>query len=84
LVHVHHCPFCPLDTLFGRFFAQSRARVGAAVAKGMALRTLGVSTSGLSKVFLKHIAQARYREQSLSAGPHLSAGHEQWQLILSL
>ncbi len=30
-----------VDHLFGSSFAQSRARIGAAVAKGMALRALG-------------------------------------------
>jgi hypothetical protein len=84
LVHVHHRPFSTIESLFGRFFAQSRARVGAAVARGMALRALGVSALGVSKVFLKHVAPARYRDQTLSAGPHLSAGHSQWRLTLSL
>ena len=84
LVHVHHRPFSSFDMLFGRFFAQGRARIGAAAAKGMALRALGVSAMGVSKVFLKHIAPARYRDQNLSAGPHMAAGHAQWRLILSL
>lgn len=84
LVHVHHRPFCNIDSLFGRFFAQSRARIGAAVARGMALRALGSSMLGVSKVFLKHIAPARYRDQTLSAGPHLAAGHTQWRLTLSV
>ena len=83
LVHAHHRPFTQPDTLFGRLFAQSRARIGAAVAKGMALRALGVSSLGVSKVFLRHIAPALYRDEYLSAGPHLSAGHMQWQLVLS-
>ena len=65
-------------------FAQSRARIGAAVARGMALRAMGVSALGVSKVFLKHVAPALYRDQILSTGPHLSAGHTQWRLALSL
>ena len=84
LVHVHHRPFCSLDSLFGRFFAQSRARLGEAMARGMALRALGCSALGVSKVFLKHIAPARYRDQTLSVGPHLAAGHTQWRLALSV
>lgn len=84
LVHVHHRPLTHIDQLFGRFFAQSRARIGAAVARGMALRALGASALGVSRVFLKHIAPARYRDQSLSTGPHLAAGHTQWRLTLSM
>ncbi len=43
--------------LFGTFFAQSRAQLGAAIARGMALRAFGTPSSmGLSKVFLRHIA----------------------------
>ncbi len=45
--------------LFGLFFAQpqSRARIGAAVAaRGMALRAMGCSLMGVSKVFLRHVA----------------------------
>jgi hypothetical protein len=83
LVHAHHRPFTHTDILFGRLFAQSRARIAAAVVKGMALRALGISSLGVSKVFLKHIAPALYRDEYLSAGPHLSAGHMQWQLALS-
>lgn len=83
LVHVHHRPLVSVDNLFGRFFAQSRARIGAAVARGMALRALGSSLLGVSKVFLKHIAPARYRDQSLAAGPHFAAGHTQWRLTLA-
>lgn len=84
MVHVHHRPLTHIDHLFGRFFAQGRARIGAAVARGMALRALGVSSLGVSKVFLKHVAPALYRDQTLSTGPHLSAGHTQWRLALSL
>jgi len=64
--------------------AQSGACLGAAVAKGMALRALGVSAFGDIKVLWKYISPAHYRDQPLSAGPHLAAGHEQWRLILSL
>ena len=84
LVHVHHRPLCDVEVLFGRFFAQSRARLGAAVARGMALRALGSSMLGVSKVFLKHVAPARFRDQMLSAGPHFAAGHTQWRLTLSV
>ncbi len=65
--------------LFGISFAQSRARIGAAVAKGMALRALGTSAMGVSKVFLRHIAPALYGDQDLASGPHFSAGHAQWR-----
>jgi hypothetical protein len=58
-------------------FVQSRARIGAAVAKRIALRALGTSAMGVSKVFLRHIAPALYRDQDLASGPHFSAGHAQ-------
>ena len=70
--------------LFGAFFAQSRARIGAAVARGMALRALGCSSFGASKVFLRHIAPARYRDQTSSEGEHLGAGFSQWRLVLAV
>jgi hypothetical protein len=44
-VHVHKRPFTHIEHLFGLFFAQSRARIGAAVARGMALRAMGCSES---------------------------------------
>ncbi len=46
-------PFVPIEHLFGTFFAQSRAQLGAAIARGMALRAFGTSSMGLSKVFLR-------------------------------
>jgi hypothetical protein len=79
LLHVYHRPLTNVDHLFGISFAQSRARIGAAVAKGMALRALGTSAMGVSKVFLRHIAPALYRDQDLASGPHFSAGHAQWR-----
>ena len=82
-VHVHQRPSTPVEYLFGLFFAQSRARIGAAVARGMALRAMGCSLMGVSKVFLRHIAPARYRDQTLSAGEHLAAGFSQWRLALA-
>ena len=81
--HVHRRPYSSVDSLFGAFFAQSRARIGAAVAKGMAMRALGCSLFGVSKVFLRHIAPTRYRDQTLSAGEHLAAGFAQWHLALA-
>lgn len=83
-VHVHQRPFTHPEHLFGLFFAQSRARIGAAVARGMALRALGCSLMGVSKVFLRHIAPARYKDQTLSAGEHLAAGFSQWRLALAV
>lgn len=83
-VHVHQRPSTPVEYLFGLFFAQSRARLGAAVARGMALRAMGCSLMGASKVFLRHIAPARYRDQTLSAGEHLAAGFSQWRLALAV
>ncbi len=41
LLHVYHRPLVDIDQLFGTAFAQSRARVGAALARGMALRAFG-------------------------------------------
>ena len=81
--HVHRRPYSSVDSLFEAFFAQSRARIGAAVAKGMAMRALGCSLFGVSKVFLRHIAPTRYRDQTLSAGEHLAAGFAQWHLALA-
>ena len=83
LVHVYHRPLVKIETLFGRFFAQSRARLGAAVARGMAMRALGTSAMGVSKVFLRHIAPARFRDQNLSSGPHFSSGHAQWRYAIA-
>ncbi len=45
-VHVHKRPFTHIEHLFGLFFAQSRARIGAAVARGMALRQRGPPIAG--------------------------------------
>ena len=84
LVHVHQRPFTPVEQLYGTFFASSRARIGAAVARGMALRALGCSLLGVSKVFLRHIAPARYRDQTLSAGEHLAAEFSQWRFALTV
>jgi hypothetical protein len=42
-VQVHKRPFTHIEHLFGLFFAQSRARIRAAVARGMALRAMGCS-----------------------------------------
>jgi hypothetical protein len=83
-VHVHHRPSTPIQHLFGLIFAQSRARISAAVARGMALRALGCSRMGVCKVFLRHIAPARFHDQTLSAGTHLVAGFSQWRLALSV
>ena len=82
-VHVHKRPFTNIEYLFGLFFAQSRARIGAAVARGMALRAMGCSLMGVSKVFLRHVAPTRYGDQTLSAGEHLAAGFSQWRLALA-
>jgi hypothetical protein len=79
LLHAYHRPLTNVDHLFGISFAQSRARIGAAVAKCMALRALGTSAMGVCKVFLRHIAPALYRDQDLASGPHFSAGHAQWR-----
>jgi hypothetical protein len=71
-------------SVFGTFFAQSRAQLGAAIARGMALRAFGTSSMGLSKVFLRHIAPERAREdQNLTTDPHFSAGHAQWRYALA-
>jgi hypothetical protein len=68
--------------LFGTFSPQSLARLGAAIARGMALRAFCTSSMGLSKVFLRHIAPERAREdQNLPTGPHFSAGHAEWRYI---
>ncbi len=67
-VHVHKRPFTHIEHLFGLFFAQSRARMGAAVARGMALRAMGCSLMGVSKVFLRHVAPTRYGDQTFAAG----------------
>jgi hypothetical protein len=53
-------------------------------ARGMAPRAFGTSAMGLCKVFLRHIAPERAREdQNLTAGPHFSAGHAQWREALA-
>jgi hypothetical protein len=84
MVHVYHRPLVPVGHLFGIFFAQSRARLGAAIARGMALRAFGTSSMGLSKVLLRHIAPERARvDQNLTTGPHFSAGHAQWRYALA-
>jgi hypothetical protein len=52
----------PIEHLFGTFFAQSRAQLGAAIARGMALRALGTSSMGLSRwqsVSPAHCTRAR-------------------------
>lgn len=83
LVHTHEKPLVEVESLFGIYFTQSRARIGAALARGMALRALGSSITGVSKVFLRHIAPARLlRDQTLSGGQHFVPGHAQWRLIL--
>jgi hypothetical protein len=82
-VHVHKRPFTHIEHLFGLFFAQSRARIGAAVARGMALRAMGCSLMGVSKVFLRHVAPTRYGDQTLAAGEHLAPGFSQWRLALA-
>jgi hypothetical protein len=74
MVHTLYRLSTPIERLFGAFFAQSRARLGAAMARGMALRAFGCSSFGFSKVFLQHIAPTRYQDQTLSAGEHLAAG----------
>jgi hypothetical protein len=80
MVHVYHRPLVPIEHLFGTFFAHSRAQLGAAIARGMAFRAFGTSAMGLSKVFLRHIAPERAREdQNLTMGPHFSAGLAQWR-----
>jgi hypothetical protein len=84
LVHVQYRPSTPIERLFGAFFAQGRARLGAAVARGMASRALGCSSMGVSKVFLRHIAPTRYQDQTLSAGEHLDAGLTQWRFALAV
>jgi hypothetical protein len=70
----HKRPFTHIEHLFGFFFAQSRARIGAAVARGMALRAMGCSLMGVSKVFLRHVAPTRYGDQTFAAGEHLAPG----------
>jgi hypothetical protein len=55
-VHLHKQQFTHIEHLSGLFFAQSHARTGAAVARGMALRAMGCSLMGVSKVFLLHVA----------------------------
>ncbi len=59
-VHVHKRPFTHIEHLTGLFFAQSRARIGAAVARGMALHAMGCSLMGISKVFFRHVASASH------------------------
>ena len=82
-VHVHKRPFTHIEHLFGLFFAQSRARIGAAVARGMALRAMGCSLMGVSKVFLRHVAPTRYGDQTFAPGEHLAPGFSQWRLALA-
>jgi hypothetical protein len=95
-VHVHKRPFTHIEHLFGLFFAQSRARIGAAVARGVALRAMGCSLMGVSKVFLRHVAPTRYGDQTFTvtvtvtvtvylfaAGEHLAPGFSQWRLALA-
>jgi hypothetical protein len=82
--HVRYQPYTPVEYLFSLYFAQGRAQVGAALARGMALRTLGCSLFGVSKVFLLHIAPTQYRDKTLSSGEHLTAGLAQWRLALAV
>jgi hypothetical protein len=65
------------------FSLRSRARIGAAVARGMALRAMGCSLMRVSKVFLLHVAPTRYGGQTLAAGEHLAPGFSQWRLALA-
>ncbi len=81
-VHVPKRPFTHIENLFGLFFAQSRAHIGAAVARGMALRAMGCLLMGVSKVFLQHVAPIRYGDQTFAAGQHLALGFSQWRLAL--
>jgi hypothetical protein len=82
-MHVNYRPFTPVKYLFGLYFAQGRAKVGAAIARGMALRALGCSLTGVSKVFLRHIAPTRGGDQTLSSGAHLTTGLAHWRLALA-
>ena len=82
MVHVHDKPLCDVEYLFSFFFAQSRARLGAAVMRGMALRALGVSALGVSKVLLRCTGPAYLRDQNLFSGQHFTPGHAQWRLAL--
>jgi hypothetical protein len=82
-VLVHERPFTHIEHLFRLFFAQSRARIRAAVARGMALSVMGCLLMGVSKVFLWHLAPTRYGEQTLAAGEHLAPGFSQWHLALA-
>jgi hypothetical protein len=45
-VHVHKRPFTHIEHLFGLFFAQSRARIGAAVARGHGTACDGLLVDG--------------------------------------
>lgn len=84
-------PLIPLDHFISKlscslaqiYFAQGRAKVGAALARGMALRAMGCSLLGVNKVFLRHIAPSRYGDQTLSSGAHLNTGHTHWRLALA-
>ncbi len=50
----------------------------------LALRAFGTSSMGVSKVFLRHIAPERAREdQNLTTGPHISAEHAQWRYAIA-
>jgi hypothetical protein len=40
----------------------------------MALRAMGCSLMGVSKVFLRHVAPTRYGDQTLAAGEHVAPG----------
>jgi hypothetical protein len=82
-IDFHKRLFTHIEHLFGLFFAQSRARIGAAVARGMALRAMGCSLMGVSKVFLQHVAPTRYGDQTFAAGEHLAPGFSQWRLALA-
>jgi hypothetical protein len=50
----------------------------------MALRAFGTSSMRPSKVFLRHIAPERAREdQNLTTGAHFLVGHTQWRYALA-
>jgi hypothetical protein len=83
-VHIHKQQFTHIEHLLGLFFAQSHARIRAAVTRGMALCAMGCSLMGVSKVFLLHVAPTRYGDQTFAAGKHLALGFSQWHLALAV
>jgi hypothetical protein len=48
-----------------------------------ALRAMGCSLMGVSKVFLRHVAPTRYGDQTFAPGEHLAPGFSQWRLALA-